>query len=581
MDLFKLNSNPGLTVVLRLFRGEGDLHDAGYKKLGRTRVLTNASLYTSSSPTYILSLYPTDQFYDNYTTSNPWRVSLGAVLAILFTIMLFFIFDCAVRQEFRAKRDLLEAKRNFLNFVSHEVRTPLNSICMGLNLIKSELGSLKGQMPLSADQQGVAVNPNLPEGGRSYSSIVNDVIELAEEVHEQAYTATDVLNDLLNYDKIESGNLRLELTLLPIWQLVKRTTREFTVPAANKNIDLQMCFRVTSDGQTKVSDIDVEAPPDAHAVTTALIDDLPKEAQQLVVVGDSVRMTQVLRNLISNAIKFTPAGGSIKVTTAWHMSTEESSRLEGGNALPVQGHQIQSRGHLIIRVIDTGVGMSVDQLEEVFGAGIQFEPNRLQGGGGSGLGLFIAKGIVEGHRGTLSVASCGLDQGTTFTVTLPVYSILDAEELPGILEHPCPPTTASPALPMEEIKSLRLLIADDSASNRKLLARLLRREGHECDECEDGLQAVEYVIQAQKAGVPYDALLLDYQMDVLDGPGTVLELRSKGALSQLVVIGITGNILPEDLDYFQNRGAHAVLAKPVNIPEVMCVYQEFRPYLSN
>jgi signal transduction histidine kinase len=127
------------------FKGAGDLHDSEYDKYLREIVLTgDDGLFSSTSATYTLRLYPSDEFFETYTTSNPRIATIGAVCIILFTSLLFFVYDFLVRQEFHEKKELLEAKRRFVRFVSHEVRTPLNSVCMGLALMEEEMGSALG-----------------------------------------------------------------------------------------------------------------------------------------------------------------------------------------------------------------------------------------------------------------------------------------------------------------------------------------------------------------------------------------------------------------------------------------------------
>ena len=120
--------------------GEGDLHDRGYDDFERSIDLTDdATLYSQYSAQYTLTLYPTADFFEVYSTDNPITATVGAVLIILFTSLLFFLYDFNVQREFNAKKDLLAAKRAFLKFVSHEVRTPLNSVCMGLALMREEI----------------------------------------------------------------------------------------------------------------------------------------------------------------------------------------------------------------------------------------------------------------------------------------------------------------------------------------------------------------------------------------------------------------------------------------------------------
>ena len=117
------------------------MHDLGYDSFESSIALTDMSsgLFSNASAHYMLHLYPTDEFFDVYSTDNPAVASVGAVFIILFTSLLFYFYDFNVQEEFVAKDDLLAAKRSFVRFVSHEVRTPLNSVCMGLTLMREEI----------------------------------------------------------------------------------------------------------------------------------------------------------------------------------------------------------------------------------------------------------------------------------------------------------------------------------------------------------------------------------------------------------------------------------------------------------
>jgi CheY-like chemotaxis protein len=224
-------------------------------------------------------------------------------------------------------------------------------------------------------------------------------------------------------------------------------------------------------------------------------------------------------------------------------------------------------GQIKVTVTDTGAGLSEEQLKQLFSDGIQFNVNQLQAGQGSGLGLYIAKGIVEQHGGILSAASEGLGHGSTFTMTLPAYHIPESA-LPGSLEHlQKRKLTATEQNFLETYVSslhhdgpLRTLVVDDAVTNRKLLSRLLERRGHSCDQAKDGQEAVQKVMESLKNGNPYATILMDYEMPVMDGPTASKEIRALGCDS--IIVGVTGNALPEDIAYFKSCGANAILLKP-------------------
>ena len=445
-----------------------------------------------------------------------------------------------------------------------------------------------------------------------------------------------------NYDKIEQGNLQLCFEVLSIWQLLEKSVYEFKLSAKSKDIRLSISFGIQSnsdDQMVKHEGVDIEN----RRLPTST--DYPGFIRSLRAIGDSCRLMQVVRNLMSNAMKFTPNEGTVKVDIIFippphsliqkSMSTKSPS--ESCNSQQSESHPLAKTIHLDndttvegyeygcvkLCVQDSGPGMSADQLSELFQDGVQFNANELQGGGGTGLGLFIAKGIVSQHNGTLTASSDGLGHGTSFELELPLWRIeLDdsvcerTEEMKSSnLDEP--PTTDSnekcTSKPAETLSSptnnvapsLHILIVDDIKSNRKLLRRLLERKGHVCDEAENGFEAFEMTKAAFEEGNPYDSILMDYEMPVMDGPTAAREIRhfmslqdqpaeeSDSAVPNEVetaytsqgdgsatgrigpsIVGVTGNVLSEDVNYFLSCGADEVLSKPVKIQELVALWAE-------
>ena len=514
-------------------KGQGVLHDTHYDDyMSEIEIVTRGD-FSKTSAVYTLELYPTQAFFESYTTNNAIIGLIGAMAIILVISLLFFMYDSFVRQEFDANADLLEAKRRFVRFVSHEVRTPLNTVCMGLTLLQEDIRGHSGRtllpLHLTETQRLVAKEQeeaNLPKLLEIEQEDATEWINLSEEVLGNTQAAVNVLNDLLNYDKIQRGKLSLELTVIPIWTLVAKTVKEFNLMAAEKDITLQIVF-----------DKDLVA----SGGTATAASSLHKHILERVVVGDVSRLGMMLRNLLSNALKFTPEKGSltVKVNVAekcdaqeckstsmglggkhknnvQHASGEKHFQLANGETL-----SFLPRGFIDIRVIDTGVGMTESQLETVFHDGVQFGANKLQGGGGSGLGMFIARSIVEQHEGTLNVESEGLGFGSTFIAKLPLFydpsSTAVASELENT-EDVTPPSSvgASPGQQpiAQEYLPQRILVVDDAAPNRKLLIRLLQNRGHSCDGAVDGKEAVECVKDSLNpyTNNPYDTILLDHEM---------------------------------------------------------------------
>lgn len=175
------------------------------------------------------------------------------------------------------------------------------------------------------------------------------------------------------------------------------------------------------------------------------------------------------------------------------------------------------RSTIYIDVIDEGVGMTSEQVGVVFDDGTQFNANQFQSGGGSGLGLSIAKGIVEQHGGKLTSSSLGLGQGSTFSLSLPLYEATEEADIAlsqSSQENNLTSTMSKERDPDFVMPKMHILVVDDSIPNRKLCIRLLERNGHTCDGAGDGKEALEMVRkslqQGEEGGKPYDSILLDY-----------------------------------------------------------------------
>jgi len=538
------------------YLGIGDFHDPKYDAFKMEGDVTLPGYFARQSVPYTIALYPSEDLYKMYATKNPYYSTIGGICIMIFTVLMFMAYDFLVRREFSAKHELLKAKRHFMRYVSHEVRTPLNSVCMGLNLMQEEI-------------QAKLTSPG-NNGSKDAMITIEEAeawLSLSRDVHISAQSATNVLNDFLNYDKIESRQLTLDLSTVPIQPLIRQTVSEFILPAQDKLIALSTIQEKVNANDMSCSKAGVEH---INEIASELLEDQ-------VVIGDKARLAQVIRNIISNAIKFTPNEGSITIKSTWIVaSVGESSNV---NLQDGQTEDLDQSGWIQIEVTDTGPGMTEEQLATVFESGVQFNANKNQKGGGSGLGLFIAKGIVDQHNGTLIVTSDGLGKGSSFVCKLPVFCKPKLQKMDNvslsvrdesISERVCS-TWLDDHNDAEHC--YRILVVDDAPMNRKLLTRLLIKRGHHVDMAEDGLQAYEMVVAQMKEGKRYDTILMDYQMPVMDGPTATHRIRAEGCDS--FIVGITGNVLPQDIDHFKMCGADGVLGKPFQVEELESMWIEY------
>lgn len=240
--------------------------------------------------------------------------------------------------------------------------------------------------------------------------------------------------------------------------------------------------------------------------------------------------------------------------------------LKSGEKMSFERH-----GLVRIDVTDSGAGLSLDQVSALFKDGVQFNVNELQSGQGSGLGLYISKGIVKQHGGDLQVRSEGLGRGSTFTFTLPLYLDQDSSSNSSPSQLALSSDSSFDSTVSEQ-SLLKVLVVDDIASNRKLLSRLVAKLGHDVHQAQNGEEAVDLVKTALDESSPYDSILMDYEMPVLNGPDASKKIRSLGCDSY--IIGVTGNVMAEDVGHFIACGANTICHKPVDIRKIEDLWVE-------
>lgn len=230
----------------------------------------------------------------------------------------------------------------------------------------------------------------------------------------------------------------------------------------------------------------------------------------------------------------------------------------------------------------------MEDQKQLFKEGLQFRANQLQAGGGSGLGLWISKGVTELHDGTLTASSAGEGKGTTFVLELPVGTSQSLVEkivnstirtIRATMRKVVPDDTCasyeervdkSSSEDMVEQTITHVLCVDDSAPSRKLMVRTLQRRGYTCYQACDGVDCLKQMHSLHVQGILIDAVLMDYEMPNLNGPDATRELIKQGFST--LVIGITGNVLPEDIKTFIDSGAYDVLGKPFSIDKLEKIF---------
>lgn len=370
-------------------------------------------------------------------------------------------------------------KDNFLATVSHELRNPLNTILLRCHLL-------------------LAAEP-LSESARRGVTILE----------RSAKAQAQLIEDLLDVSRIESGRLRLDLQSTDLVEVVRAAVDAMRAAAEAKSITLQ-------------ETIDPRVSP---------------------IAGDPQRLQQVVWNLVSNAVKFTPRGGRIQI------------RLERINS------------HIEITVADNGRGIEAASIEHVFDRFWQ-APGSERNEAGIGLGLSIVKQLVALHGGTVTAHSDGPGKGATFTVRLPLpVSSAALLELPR--RHP----TIAPMTHIDDasrLEGLSLLVVDDEASACEALKELLVALGARvvtANSADEGLEALN--------GLEPDAIVCDIGMPVRDGLSLAREVRQRernsGREARVPLIALTAYGRVEDKIQILNAGFDTHVVKPVEMPELSAI----------
>ena len=313
-----------------------------------------------------------------------------------------------------------------------------------------------------------------------------------------------VVNDVLDMAKITSGKLEMEALAFNICDCMGRAAQPLFVLAAQKNIAV---------------------------AGVPLRDSCPHPW----VLGDPQRLSQILINLLSNAIKFTPAGGTISMGGYLTGETEDTLTTE-------------------FRVMDTGIGISPEKIENIFQEFTQAYADTSRQFGGTGLGLSISRALVQQLGGRLTVQS-ELGRGTTFAfeVTLPKATRAAVQEV--LQQAPTAPAAAAAAA----LAGRRVLLVEDNAVNREVAQLLLEGHGVRVDTAESGLEALEK-FETQY----YDLILMDIQMPGMNGLDATVRIRQHpdAARAATPVLALTANAFKADAEKYLAAGMNDALAKP-------------------
>jgi PAS domain S-box-containing protein len=372
----------------------------------------------------------------------------------------------------RAYQETLRANRlkdEFLATLSHELRTPLNAILGYARMLKS----------------GMVDPERLPRA--------------VEIIHKNSVALTKIVEDVLDVSRIVSGKLRLKTQTLDLAPVVAASVETVQPAAEAKGIAL-------------------------HAVME------PGPAQ---VIGDPDRLQQVMWNVLSNAVKFTPNGGTISV------------RLEPAD------------GCVDIIVTDTGLGIAPEFLPHIFERFRQGDSRFAREFGGLGLGLAIARHIVEMHGGTIQASSEGPGQGSTFRLRLPATHAVKVSMEPAPVQH----NRAG----RHRLEGVHVLVVDDDVDALSMVRELLETEGASVTTALSAYEALTLIEQQHP-----DLLLSDIGMPAMDGFELIRRIRElPSSIGELPAAALTAYAQPEDRTRALRSGFQAHLAKPIDPGELL------------
>lgn len=388
-----------------------------------------------------------------------------------------------------------QSKSDFLARISHEIRTPLNAISGFSEILSSE---------------EVAENDK-----RAYLGTIQ----------KNSQFLGSLINDILDFSKIEAGKIKFESKEINLLETLQESVQTAQVNILNKSVQI-------------------------------LLEPLPKDMPKFIKI-DPLRFRQILLNMISNSIKFTP-NGFVKIALTYQKTEFNKQQDESGI--------------LNIHVQDTGIGMTQEQVQQLFKPYYQADLNTSRKFGGTGLGLSIAKQLAKLMGGDIQLERTAPGQGCDFLISIKISA---AAAFSDDLKRLPPSETFKKIFENCLLEGKKILVVDDSLDNLVLVSRIISKVGGCVETAEDGIQGVEKVSKGE-----YDVVLMDLEMPRMDGLEALHQIRSLGINTH--IIALTGHAFEEDRTRCLEAGFDDYICKPIDKSAlIQSVLKNLKPTKSN
>ena len=464
--------------IITIYKRDGHLESLAVIKTGKGFRLMQEIIKCSSEIAGILDANAAGMIARNENSMKRSRTQNNIALLVIIIVSLLYLifFFRELNARLKMERNLKAAnkkaneinvlKEQFMANMSHEIRTPLNAIVGFTSMLER-------------------------------TKVDKDQLEYVNAIKTSGSNLLNIINDILDYSKIEAGMLRIESIPLNIQSLVSSLEIMFNEKAREKNIG----FTVKVDPR------------------------IPE-----TVMGDPTRLTQILVNVVNNAIKFTSKGLVSVVCTL----------------------KSQTRGQIMVTysIKDTGIGMTEEQQKEVFQRFIQASSETTRQFGGTGLGLSIVKNLVELQHGTLALHSRE-GEGSEFIIELPYMLPAEEKTKKGMV--------VTPAEDLEKRKTegkIEVLLVEDNILNQKYESAILKQIGMEVDIANNGQVALEMLKTKT-----YNIILMDIQMPILDGYKAATKIRGELNLDT-PIIAMTAHVMQGEREKCIGYGMNDYISKP-------------------